>query len=262
MELLAAKLLLTPVLIAGATLVQRRRGDLAAGLVVGLPLTSGPVALILALDHGRGFAAEAAVGTLAGLVAEVGFCVVWAILAARCGWAASALAATAAFAAVVIALRPLPGEPWPTLAALLAALAAGRMLVRAGEAPAAPRVPPRWDLLGRIVVATLFVLGLTAIAGALGPRLSGLVSPLPIYAGVLVGFTHAAAGPAAARTALCGVLAGLFAFGAFFMTLALALPDWPVAPAFAAAIAAALITQLIVIAGLRHDARGPARRGS
>ncbi len=41
------------------------------GLIVALPLTSGPVAFFLALDYGAAFAAEAVVGSLGGLVAIV-----------------------------------------------------------------------------------------------------------------------------------------------------------------------------------------------
>ena len=60
----ALKLLLAPLLILLATLAGRRWGPAVGGWLAGLPLTSGPVSLILALEQGPEFAARAALGTL------------------------------------------------------------------------------------------------------------------------------------------------------------------------------------------------------
>jgi uncharacterized membrane protein (GlpM family) len=57
---LAVKALVTPVLIGGASLAGRRFGHQIGGWLVALPMTSGPVALFLALDQGASFAAGAA----------------------------------------------------------------------------------------------------------------------------------------------------------------------------------------------------------
>ena len=58
--MLSLKLVLTPLLIAAASLAQRKWGGLAGGLIAGLPLTSAPVSVFLALEHGPAFAAHAA----------------------------------------------------------------------------------------------------------------------------------------------------------------------------------------------------------
>lgn len=79
MTILGLKLVLTPALIGGATLMQRRYGPRVGGLPVGLPLTSGPVALSLTLEHGAWFAARSAHATLLGLIAETAFCLTYAI---------------------------------------------------------------------------------------------------------------------------------------------------------------------------------------
>ncbi|HET7343490.1 MAG TPA: hypothetical protein VFL90_18640, partial [Methylomirabilota bacterium] len=57
--ILLLKLAATPLLIAGASLAGRRWGPAVGGWLVGLPLTSGPVAVFLALEHGAAFAAAA-----------------------------------------------------------------------------------------------------------------------------------------------------------------------------------------------------------
>ena len=64
--MLVWKLVLTPALIAAASLAGRRWGHAVSGWLVGLPLTSGPVALFLALERGTTFAADASLGSLAG----------------------------------------------------------------------------------------------------------------------------------------------------------------------------------------------------
>lgn len=65
METLLLKLLLTPALIAAASLAGRQWGQAVSGWFVGLPLTSGPIAFFVALDQGVGFAAATALGALA-----------------------------------------------------------------------------------------------------------------------------------------------------------------------------------------------------
>src|SRR2546422_11564383 len=82
MSNLVLKLIVTPALIGAATMAGRRWGPAIAGWLVGLPFTSGPVALFLALDHGAGFAAGAAAGMLAGTISQ-------AALALAYGWQAS-----------------------------------------------------------------------------------------------------------------------------------------------------------------------------
>src|SRR5256714_1838962 len=78
--ILALKLVLTPALIAVATLVGRRFGPSISGWLVGLPFTSGPVSLFLALEQGTGFAAAAAAGSIGGVAAPAGFAGAYAVM--------------------------------------------------------------------------------------------------------------------------------------------------------------------------------------
>ena len=65
MDLLWIKLILTPLAITAIALAGRRWGPAVGGWIAGLPLTSGPVSLYLALEQGKTFAATAAVNSLA-----------------------------------------------------------------------------------------------------------------------------------------------------------------------------------------------------
>src|SRR6185437_4208153 len=112
MDNLTLKLVLTPALIGAATLAGRRWGQAVGGWLVGLPLTTGPVAFFIALDHGAAFGAAAVMGSLVGAVAEAAFSVAYAWSAVRGprlldGWPPALLAGSAAYAATALVLQPL-----------------------------------------------------------------------------------------------------------------------------------------------------------
>ena len=91
-------------------------------------------------------------------------------------------------------------------------------------------------------MATGLVLLLTGIAPSIGAHLTGLLSPFPVYAGVLTVFAHRQSGDAA-NNVLKGLLLGLFSFAAFFTLLAVELSRLGIGLAFLLAIAAALTVQ-------------------
>lgn len=240
-DTLVLKLLVTPLLIATASLAGRRWGPAVGGWFVGLPLTSGPIALFLALDHGASFAAAAAIGSLTGALAETAFCLVYATTA-RAGWPAALAAATAAFALAAALLQRA------ALSATLAALAAFAALVLAltllprRRAAAPPSAPPAWDLPARMVITTVLVLAITGAAATLGPRLSGVLATFPVYAAILTIFAHRASAAAAVQV-LRGLVLGLFAFAGFFVVLGALIEPLGLAAGFALASAAALAIQ-------------------
>ena len=247
MTTLVLKLVLTPSVMVGATLAGRRWGGTVSGWLVGFPLTSGPLVLYLALDHGRRFAAHTAVGSLSGAIAEVAFCLGYG-LGARRSWKVAVLTASAGFAAAAAALQALPlgvGPPLlPLLAAVVLALAAGLLLLPrpALRAPTSVRTPG-WDLAARAAVATCLVLALAALAPTIGARLTGLLAVYPLYSAVLAVFAHRLQGHGAAIGLLRGLLAGLFSFAAFYAVLPELLVHAGTAAAFACAIPAAVAVQ-------------------
>lgn len=259
MATLLLRLLLTPTLICLASLAGRRWGPLVSGWLVGLPFTSGPVALVLALSHGGAFATTDALGTLAGTLSQVGFCLAYAWLARRGYWLGAFVAGCFAFACATLLLQrvSLPGIPLFLL--VCGVLAAALFLLRrptkralsmSCEARTLPmngdvdsRAWSWWDLPLRMLVATSVVLALTAAAPALGARLTGLLAPFPVFATILAMFAHRTDGAEAAVAVLRGLLLGLFAFSSFFIALALLLTVVGTVGAFAVACAAALLVQ-------------------
>ena len=101
------ELLVAPALVAVSTLVARRWGARAGGVVSAFPAIVGPVLLILALAHGRAFAARAADGTLLGLVSLAAFALAYGRVAVARGPLVSAVAGWSAAAVAEVILAPV-----------------------------------------------------------------------------------------------------------------------------------------------------------
>lgn len=126
--------------------------------------------------------------------------------------------------------------------------------IRRPSPPAAAAAPPWWDLPARALAALGLVLALTAVSGALGPHLSGLLAPFPVITSVLAVFTHVHGGVAQVGVLLRNFLLGFYGFAAFCFTLAISLPALSAATAFGLATAAALAVQaLVFIPGYRSS---------
>ncbi len=231
---------MTPILIGAASLAGRRWGPGVSGWFVGLPLTSGPIAFFLALEQGVGFAAAAAVGSLAGAVAQAVFCLVYGRFAPRSRWPLAFVWGSVGFGVASVVLQPATLTlTWFFPVVVVTLVLAIRFMPRGADAIAS-LPPPRWDIPARMVVTTALVLLLTAVAPALGPRLSGLLATFPVYAAILTVFAHQLQGSPPAIQVLRGLLFGLFTFAAFFFVLGVLIERVGVATAFAAAIAVAL----------------------
>lgn len=246
MTLLAAKILLAPLCVVAVSLAGRRWGVAVAGVLGGLPVVAGPILLVETLLHGRDFGAEAAAATLLGLVALTAFVVAYSRAARRTGPIQSLLCGWVAFLVGVAVLVPI--EPAAGLSLILAAacFAIGLRLLPPLPSPPAAAAPPAWDLPTRALAALGLVLALTAVSGALGPHLSGLLAPFPIITSILAVFTHAHGGVAQVGVLLRNFLFGFYGFAAFCFVLAVALPTLTTAAAFGLATAAALAVQTTI----------------
>ncbi len=239
--LLAFKLLLTPILVGLVSLVGRRWGPVISGWLVGLPLTSGPVALFLALALGRSFASNAAQGTLTGLLSVAAFCLTYSWLSFRCNWLLCILVSWSAFFVATFLLQSLVVPLVVSFIVVLGGLVLTLKLLPATTDAVASMKPASWDTPLRMIVATAFVLAITGSASILGPRLSGLLTPFPIYGTILATFTHAAQGGASARRLLRGLIAGIFSFAVFFFVIALLIVPLGITLAFLLAALSALL---------------------
>jgi hypothetical protein len=240
-------------LIATASVAGRRWGHAISGWLVGLPFTSGPITLFLFLEHGASFAANAALGSLVGVLATAAFAVEFSAVAKRGGRIIlSFVAGLIAFGLIGAAAQDIAIAPLPLYAICAVVLLVAIRLVPDPGATVSVALP-RWDLPARMILATVLVLAITGGASALGPRLSGLLATIPLYASILAGFGFQLVGPAAAIRVWRGLLFGLFGFGAFYLVLAASLESLGLT-AFGLALVAAIVMQAVTLQGLRRSA--------
>jgi hypothetical protein len=256
MLVLAVKALLAPMFVVGASVAARRFGPWVGGLVGGLPVVAGPILLAYALVHGRGFAGQAAAGTLLGLLSLTAFVVVYGRLASRAPWFVCMLSGWVAFALVTVVLDGVAVVPGAALVLVCVGFAVGLLLLPGRQVPAAGDAvavtPPAWDLPVRAGCALALVLALTTAAGWLGPQLSGLLAPFPVITTVLATFTHSQRGADEAVRLLRGMLSGFVAFALFCFVLTVSLGGATVAAAFALATLAALAAQALMLTRARR----------
>jgi hypothetical protein len=239
--LLVMKVLLAPLLLAACSFAAWRWGAAVGGWLLGLPLISGPVSLLLFLEHGPGFAESAAAGTLLGLLATGAFCALYARVAPRARWWLALPLAYAVCLAVALGLT-LVRLPVAWVAVLVVAgLSALSMTARRPALPASPPKPATGALIAKMAVASVAVMTVTTAAGVLGPHLAGLLAPLPVLLALVAASSHRRDGHEAAQALLRGALAGSWGGAAFFVVVALT----PAAASPFAAYAFAAATALL-----------------
>jgi uncharacterized membrane protein (GlpM family) len=245
MSIFLLKLILTPTLIGVASLAGRKWGLVIGGWFVALPLISGPIVFLLALTHGTAFAAEAAAGILAGGFSLSAFSLTYMLLARRWTWLPTLAASSLAFGLMTAILQNVRLPLlllWTSVVAGFAIVL--RVLPRdSGGDTEGRALPPRWDIPLRMAIATAFVLLITGLAPAMGPHLTGLLTPFPLFTATLAAFAHHQHGPASAVQVFRGMLTGLFSYAGFLFTLALLLEPAGIAGAFAVAIAVVGVLQ-------------------
>jgi hypothetical protein len=244
----ALKIVLAPVFVVAITLVARRYGSRIGGVVGGLPAIAGPILFVLALDHGRAFAADAAVGTLLGVLAVMAFVAGYVLVSSRFDWPVAVLGGWAGFFVAVGVLQPTHVDAYVALAIAFASTTATIVfLPRPAPGAASEEEQPRGELAVRALCALLPVVVITATAHLLGPHLSGLLASFPVMTPVLAGFTQSRHGPQESARPLHGLATGFYSYGLFCFVVAIGVEDLGIAGAFGLAAAVSLAVQAIAL---------------
>jgi len=241
MLLVAAKTLLTPLLLALCTVVSRRWGDAVGGWLLGLPMVSGPVSLFLTLQHGPSFAESAARSTLLGFVACGVFCLAYLALAEKRSWRVALVGSIAACVASIglLSLVHLPLAE-TIVAVAVALLAMNGLLGSPGPARHASK-PSRKGVVARMALSGALVLTLTTFSGMLGGTVSGLLAPLPVLAALMSSAAHRRDGAGAVQGLLRGLVVGMWGGVAFFAVAGLLLGSTTPLETYSLAVAAAAL---------------------
>ncbi|MCR5884931.1 hypothetical protein LRS03_19530 [Rhizobacter sp. J219] len=255
--MLTLKLLLVPAFLLMLSLAGRRFGPQVAGWLAGLPVVTGPILFFLAVERGAGFAADAATLALSAVLASVSFSLAYAHAGLRGPWPIALAAGLAAWGAAAWGLSSLRVSAGLALAvSLVTLLAAPRFFPGVTPPPAGHPMGPV-ELLLRMLAGAVLTVAVTTAAATLGPAWSGLLAVFPVLGIVLAVFSHRQQGAGFAAALLRAMATGLYAFVAFCFVLALGLPAWGTAWAFAVATLAALATQAATSGRIALPARRP-----
>lgn len=238
------KIFAVPVLVALATLAVRRWGAVVGGLLMGLPLMTGPLSAILAVDLGVDFAVASTVGILIAVAAMGPYALVCYWSAPRVHWSLCVGGSLTVFIVASGLLQMLPEGPRQAAAMAAVSLLLALALMPRVRVPAHAVPPPWWDIPFRMLATALLVVCVTLLADSLGPRVSGIVASLPIISSVVLSFMLPQVGPIAARAMVRSIALSLLAFAAFFLVVSETIGTIGIAPGYALATAVTLAMSL------------------
>lgn len=242
MTLLVAKVVLVAVVVLLASLVSRRYGHVAGGLLAGLPMIAGPITGLLLTEVPADRVRSVCLATLVCQPALIVYLVTYAHAARRWPWPVCLALALGVFVAVGSLLLQLGLPAWASVALAVAAplLGARALPIRVGQSTRSTEAP-RSELASRVLVAMAVAAGVLWGASHLSPGVAGLLLATPITGIVLPSFTLPRHGAAATAALLAGFIRGQAGFVAFFIMMLLALPGLPGGLAWGLAMATAAL---------------------
>jgi hypothetical protein len=232
-------------LVIVAAWVAERVGPFWGALIATLPISAGPIYVLLAIDHDKAFVLEAVAGTLAALFSTAGFLICLAKLVHRIGLIASLVIALSFWGATVYAVdRFVPtGDvivqafAWSIAAMIVghfATTSERRIPVRLSEGSRWYDVPVRATLVG-LLVATV-----STFSAVIGPAASGYAAMFPIVMISLSVILRLRLGPAAVSLTMASTFLPLMGFPISLIAVYAAAQVATVWPALGAGLAAAL----------------------
>lgn len=214
-------------------LLAQRMGPFLGGMIASLPLYTGPVYLLLALDHDAHFFEATSVTSVAICGAIPVFVLVYAILARSQGSAVSLSGALAGWLAIALFVQ---AYDWTLPEALLfvAPIYAVALPLAQGftRGVAIRHAPRHWsDLVLRGALVAILTGAVIVASQHVPPTVTGILSVLPVLLASLTVVMHPRVGGPATAALLAHTLGGLIgmvlAFSLVHLTIARA-GVWPV----------------------------------
>ena len=211
-------------------------------MIATLPVSTGPVYVFLAIDHGAQFVSDSALMSVASTAAIVAFVAGHAVAAQRSSTLRSLVLATLAWLMVALLLQL---RDWRFVevcvlyaGAFGAAIFGLRRYAAVTETPRMPRT--RYDLPLRAGLVALVVLATTAAGNVLGPSVTGVLATYPVVFTSLILILQPRCGGPFTAAMLVNGLKGLLGFGLALVVLHLAASRMSAAPALLLALAMSL----------------------
>jgi hypothetical protein len=257
---LAAKVAGAVLIVITAARAAERAGPFFGAMIATLPVSTGPIYVFLAMDHGNDFIARSAVMSVAGTTATVAFIAGHAVAAQRLRTAGSLAAATLAWFSVALALQ-LRSWTFPEACLLLAgsfllAMHGLRRFGWAAQPAAGPRA--RFDLPLRALLVAFVVIATSLASRAFGPLVTGVLATYPVVFTSLILILQPHGGGPFASSVLVTGLKGLLGFGTALAVLHVAALHMNSAAALTIALAVAVgWNATLALARRRRSASSP-----
>jgi len=247
------KITITPVLVALMSLAARRWGPTVGGLVMGLPWMTGPILFFLGLERGEAYAADTAVGVLAGTIGIGAYVAAYAYMARWSSWPWSIAAACLTYVLMGYATSRLGLSLWTAAFGGAASLLLAYFITPPVTEAGVVRFVPWWDIPARMLATAALVAIITFSSDHLGPELSGIVATYPVILSIVGTFTHAQWGWRAAIQLTRGVSLSLLSFVGFFLVVGSTAESVGLVWAFLlASLVALAISSLLVLSNRRN----------
>ncbi len=253
---LLLRMVLVAVFVVTVAMIAERLGPFLGAMVASLPLYTGPVYLLLALEHEPAYLAAAAVASLAICGANPVFVVIYAMLSRTQGALVSVAGGLAAWAACAAIVQH---RDWTVIEGLLfvapvfaVSIALARNFTRG---VALKRAERRWtDLLQRALFVALLT-GVVIVASQhVTAQVTGILSVMPILTTSLILVMHPRVGGPATAALLAHTLGGLVGMVMAFALVCLTIEDWGTWPALATGLGITVGWNVMLIAA-RHLAQ-------
>ncbi|AIB11957.1 hypothetical protein ABAZ39_08075 [Azospirillum argentinense] len=207
---LIVKIVAAALVVVAASLAAEKAGPFYGGMITALPVSTGPAFVMLAMEHGDGFVADAALSGMVGNATIVLYLALLVRIAPRWSMPATVIASSVFWIATAATLRS--AVAWTLPLALLLTLACYGIAAWAVSTPipqdTVVRVArSRWyDIPARAGLVGLLVATVTTLSHSIGPAATGIAAVFPIALTSLTAILHGRLGggvvAAAMRSAL------------------------------------------------------------
>lgn len=254
--ILVLKIIIAPALILGASYAGYKWGHAVSGWLVSLPLSSAPVILLLAFERGSVFASSSAEGVILGTASLSAFSLIYSVLSIRfkIGWFPSIVFGWLVFFLFAFILQSVELS---LSAAFICVMGWLFLVVKLLPKPNSREIVSgtftKWTILVRIIAAMSLIFIITEYAPLLGPRLSGLLAPFPIYTSILTLSIHQSQGAANSVEFVRGGTTGLFTQVVFFLIVGNLIVSWGIGVAYTIAIVTSLVIHAFLLKLLRKQ---------
>lgn len=219
--LLAVKIGLTALAVIAVTVAAERAGALAGALLATLPTVPGPVFVLLALDHGASFIANAATFALAANSMSASFAAVYVVLAQRNSLWVCMAAATLWWIVGTGIVTHFDFSPLAAALLTFSVLVACFFVVRPYREATIPRLPLRpVDIVIRGVFAAAMAAIILLAGEHIGSSWAGALSVFPVMFGSIAILLHPRLGGHAAASVIANANIGMFGFALCALTVA------------------------------------------